>query len=169
MDVSWSHIFLIFFFLMLNMVTDNRNLGVCAVLTRIYLKSNLKFIAMQYYKTCAYYYNQYIFIAAISQETRPLEIPIVGEPNVEIFLDLIFPKGPPIFFLNGKKLQLLSPIDKDEDNLSHILFQLACTVKSTHKKKTYPVIVRLTDINDNAPEFVNAPYVTTISEVSICS
>ncbi|KAI4458345.1 fat atypical cadherin-related [Holotrichia oblita] len=109
--------------------------------------------------------NTFLF-SAISQETRPLELPIIGEPNVEIFLDLIFPKGPPIFFLNGKKLQLLSPIDKDEDNLSHILFQLACTVKSTHKKKTYPVIVRLTDINDNAPEFVNAPYVTTISELT---
>ncbi|KAK9736565.1 Cadherin domain [Popillia japonica] len=83
----------------------------------------------------------FLDLISISQETRPLEIPIVGEPNVEIFLDLIFPKGPPIFFLNGKKLQLLSPIDKDEDNLSHILFQLACTVKSTHKKKTYPVIL----------------------------
>lgn len=44
-------------------------------------------------------------------------------------------------------------------------FQLTCTVKETHKTKTYPVIVRLTDINDNAPEFVNAPYETSISEV----
>lgn len=44
--------------------------------------------------------------------------------------------------------------------------QLVCTVKSTHKKRTVPVIVRLTDINDNAPEFINTPYETTISEVS---
>lgn len=47
------------------------------------------------------------------------------------------------------------------------MFQLICTVKSTHKKRTIPVIVRLIDINDNAPQFENTPYETTISEVSI--
>ena len=36
----------------------------------------------------------------------------------------------------------------------------------THKKRrNIPVIVRITDINDNAPEFLNTPYETTISEV----
>ncbi|CAH1113662.1 unnamed protein product [Psylliodes chrysocephalus] len=103
---------------------------------------------------------------SISQETVPAELPISGEPNVDVFLDLSFPKGVPLFFLNGKKLQLLSPIDRDENNLSHIVFQLICTVKSTHKKKTIPVIVRLTDINDNAPQFINTPYETTISELT---
>ncbi|XP_056636781.1 cadherin-99C [Diorhabda sublineata] len=103
---------------------------------------------------------------SISQETNPIVLPISGEPNVDIFLDLSFPKGPPLFFLNGKKLQLLSPLDRDENNLSHIVFQLICTVKSTHKKKTIPVIVRLTDINDNAPQFINTPYETTISELT---
>nr|CAI5831262.1 unnamed protein product [Callosobruchus analis] len=44
------------------------------------------------------------------------------------------------------------------------MFQLICTIKSTHKKRTIPVIVRLTDINDNAPQFINTPYETTISE-----
>ncbi|CAG9858014.1 unnamed protein product [Phyllotreta striolata] len=103
---------------------------------------------------------------SISQETNPPELPITGEPNVDVFLDLSFPKGVPLFFLNGKKLQLLSPIDRDENNLSHIVFQLICTVKSSHKKKTIPVIVRLTDINDNAPHFINTPYETTISELT---
>ncbi|XP_018578210.1 cadherin-99C [Anoplophora glabripennis] len=104
--------------------------------------------------------------SSVSQETTPPELPISGEPNVDIFLDLSFPKGPPIFFLNGKKLQLLSPLDRDEENLSHIVFQLICTVKATHKKRTVPVIVRLTDINDNAPQFVNTPYETSISELT---
>lgn len=63
--------------------------------------------------------------AAVSQETKPTELPISGEPNVDIFLDLIFPKGPQIFFLNGKKLQLLTPLDRDEENLSHIVFQVS--------------------------------------------
>ncbi|XP_072398558.1 cadherin-99C [Diabrotica undecimpunctata] len=103
---------------------------------------------------------------SVSQETVPAELPITGEPNVDIFLDLSFPKGIPMFFLNGKKLQLLSPLDRDENNLSHIVFQLICTVKSTHKKRTIPVIVRLTDINDNAPQFINTPYETSISELT---
>ncbi|KAF5307334.1 hypothetical protein FQR65_LT07051 [Abscondita terminalis] len=103
---------------------------------------------------------------SVSQQTNPPELPIGGEPNVNIFLDLVFPKGSPIFFLNGKHLQLLSPLDRDEDSLSHIVFQLTCTIKATRKKKTIPVIVRLTDINDNPPEFVNTPYETSISELT---
>lgn len=63
-------------------------------------------------------------ISAISQETVPPELPIIGEPNIDIFLDLAFPKGPALFFLNGKKLQLLSPLDRDENSLSHIVFQV---------------------------------------------
>ncbi|KAF5300091.1 hypothetical protein FQA39_LY11283 [Lamprigera yunnana] len=103
---------------------------------------------------------------SVSQQTNPEELPIGGEPNVDVFLDLLFPKGSPIFFLNGKKLQLLSPLDRDEDSLSHIVFQLTCTVKATRKKRTIPVIVRLTDINDNAPKFINTPYETSISELT---
>ncbi|KAH1012859.1 hypothetical protein HUJ05_011939 [Dendroctonus ponderosae] len=104
--------------------------------------------------------------SSVSQETTPKDLPIVGEPNVDIFLDLSFPKGPPLFFLNEKKLQLLAPIDRDENNLSHIVFQLICTIKSTHKVKSIPVIVRLTDINDNSPQFVGVPYETSISELT---
>lgn len=47
------------------------------------------------------------------------------------------------------------------------VFQLSCTVKSTNKKRTIPVIVRVSDINDNAPKFINTPYETTVPEVSI--
>ncbi|CAH1132181.1 unnamed protein product [Ceutorhynchus assimilis] len=104
--------------------------------------------------------------SSISQETIPKELPIVGEPNVDIFLELSFPRGPPLFFLNEKKLQLLAPIDRDEDSNSHIVFQLICTIKSTHKVKSIPVIVRLTDINDNSPQFIGIPYETSISELT---
>lgn len=47
----------------------------------------------------------------------------------------------------------------------HAFFQLSCTVKSTNKKRTIPVIVRVSDINDNAPKFINTPYETTVPEV----
>ncbi|KAG8256705.1 hypothetical protein J6590_063018 [Homalodisca vitripennis] len=100
----------------------------------------------------------------MDQPTNPAELPISGDPLSEIILDLVFPKGNPYFTLNGKMLQLLSPLDRDKDNLSHIVFQLTCTVKSTNKKRTIPVIVRVVDVNDNAPVFVSTPYNTTISE-----
>ncbi|KAK6629533.1 hypothetical protein RUM43_003350 [Polyplax serrata] len=45
---------------------------------------------------------------------------------------------------------------------------LTCTVKSKNKKRTIPVIVRVSDVNDNAPHFLKTPYETTVSESSEC-
>ncbi|XP_002037260.2 cadherin-99C [Drosophila sechellia] len=100
----------------------------------------------------------------IGQPTTPPELPIFGDPDTEIALNLVFPKGQPIFQLNGKKLQLLQPLDRDEENLSHIVFQVSCTTRSTGKKRTIPIIVRVSDINDNAPRFMNTPYEVTVPE-----
>ncbi|PNF18966.1 hypothetical protein B7P43_G12884 [Cryptotermes secundus] len=102
----------------------------------------------------------------VSQSTSPVELPIVGDPFKDVTLDLVFPRDKPVFILNGKKLQLLEPLDRDEDNLSHIVFQLTCTVKATNKKRSIPVIVRVSDNNDNAPHFENTPYETTVSELT---
>ncbi|CAH1400263.1 unnamed protein product [Nezara viridula] len=102
----------------------------------------------------------------ISQETIPSELPIKGDPYTEIKLDLVFPKGNPIFVLSEKKLQLLEPLDRDMDNLSHIVFQVTCTVRDTNKKRTIPVIVRVSDANDNSPVFQNTPYEVSVSELS---
>lgn len=102
----------------------------------------------------------------VNQPTSPAELPIVGDPFADVTLDLVFPKGKALFILNGKKLQLLQPLDRDIENLSHIVFQLTCTVKSSNKKRTIPVIVRVSDINDNAPVFLNTPYETTVSELT---
>lgn len=102
----------------------------------------------------------------INQLTSPPDLPVVGDPFSDIALDLVFPKGYPMFILNGKRLQLLQSLDRDQSNLSHIVFQLICTVKATRKKRTIPVIVRVSDINDNVPQFVNLPYETTVSELT---
>nr|CAD7570575.1 unnamed protein product [Timema californicum] len=72
--------------------------------------------------------NKYSLITPVlstelNQATSPAELPIVGDPFSEIVLELVFPKGLPLFILNGKKLQLLKPLDRDEENLSHIVFQ----------------------------------------------
>ncbi|EFN65694.1 Protocadherin-21 [Camponotus floridanus] len=104
---------------------------------------------------------------AIDQRTIPEELPVSGDPYNETMLELIFPgRSPPLFKLNGKKLQLLESLDRDDENLSHVVFQLSCTVKSTNKKRTIPVIVRVSDINDNAPKFINTPYETTVPELT---
>uniref|UniRef100_A0A336LX47 CSON004492 protein n=1 Tax=Culicoides sonorensis TaxID=179676 RepID=A0A336LX47_CULSO len=100
----------------------------------------------------------------VGQRTTPMELPIYGDPYTEIALELIFPKGNPIFLLNGKQLQLLQPLDRDEENLSHIVFQIACTIRSTRRKRNIPIIVRVSDINDNPPVFINTPYETTVPE-----
>lgn len=43
---------------------------------------------------------------------------------------------------------------------------MTCLVKSSNKKRTIPIIVRVSDINDNPPVFQNLPYETTVPEVS---
>ncbi|KAL0881810.1 hypothetical protein ABMA27_001590 [Loxostege sticticalis] len=101
----------------------------------------------------------------VNQSTIPAELPIVGEPDVDVVLSTVFPKGPTLFQLDGKRLQLLQPLDRDADNLSHMVFQLVCQVKATKKRRTIPVIVRVSDINDNAPVFQGIPYETSISEL----
>ncbi|XP_015184942.1 PREDICTED: protocadherin-15 [Polistes dominula] len=103
---------------------------------------------------------------AIDQKTTPEELPVSGDPYNETTLELIFPGRQPLFKLVGKKLQLLEPLDRDDENLSHVVFQLSCTVKQTNKKRTIPVIVRVSDINDNAPKFINTPYETTVPELT---
>ncbi|XP_065211081.1 cadherin-99C isoform X2 [Planococcus citri] len=101
-----------------------------------------------------------------NQSTIPAELPIFGDPNSEITLSLLFPKQPAIFKLREKRLQLTAPLDRDAENLSHVIFQVICTVRSTGKKKTLPVIVRVSDINDNAPRFTSKTYSANISELT---
>lgn len=42
--------------------------------------------------------------------------------------------------------------------------QISCTIRATRRKRNIPVIVRVSDVNDNAPVFRNAPYETTVPE-----
>ncbi|XP_071438739.1 cadherin-99C isoform X2 [Hetaerina americana] len=103
----------------------------------------------------------------VSQSTTPEELPVVGDPfSGEVGLSLTFPRGKAIFALNGKRLQLLQPLDRDADSISHIVFQLSCTVRATQKRRSIPVIVRVSDVNDNAPQFIGTPYHTTVSELT---
>ncbi|KAH0560925.1 Cadherin-99C [Cotesia glomerata] len=100
------------------------------------------------------------------QPTTPEELPVYGNPYNETTLEVIFPGKAPLFALDGKKLRLLKQLDRDTENLSHVVFQLACTVKATNKKRIIPIIVRVSDVNDNAPKFINTPYETTVPELT---
>ncbi|KAG5670886.1 hypothetical protein PVAND_001118 [Polypedilum vanderplanki] len=100
----------------------------------------------------------------IGQQTTPPELPINGDIDNEIELELVFSKTEPIFSLSGKTLKLLKPLDRDKDNLSHIVFQISCTVLKTRRNRNIPIIVRVSDVNDNPPVFVNTPYETTVPE-----
>ena len=43
--------------------------------------------------------------------------------------------------------------------------QVTCTTLNTGKRKTIPLIVTISDINDNTPRFVDLPYVVSLPEV----
>jgi len=48
----------------------------------------------------------------------------------------------------------------------HFPIQVSCTIRESNKKRNIPLIVRVSDVNDNAPRFMNTPYEITVPEVS---
>ncbi|KAL7018417.1 hypothetical protein ACKWTF_010742 [Chironomus riparius] len=100
-----------------------------------------------------------------THENSP-KLPIHGDVDDEITLGLNLPEGSNnLFKLNGKYLQLVHPLDRDKENLSHIQFSISCTIKSTpSRSRNIPIIVRVSDVNDEPPVFVNTPYETSIAE-----
>jgi len=99
-----------------------------------------------------------------SQETNPKELPIAGNVGSDIELELVFPSGYSIFRLQDKSIHLTEPLDRDQRDLSSIVFQVTCTVVQTGKRRTIPVIVRISDLNDNSPIFIGTPYSISLPE-----
>ena len=65
------------------------------------------------------------------QETVPGRLPLAGDPGVDIALELVLPPdaGQEMFRLEGKRLRLTRPLDRDVKNrrgqpLSSIVFQV---------------------------------------------
>lgn len=46
----------------------------------------------------------------------------------------------------------------------HAFLQVTCTVLQNRKRKTIPIIVRVSDLNDNSPQFMNIPYQISLPE-----
>lgn len=90
-------------------------------------KSNHRFFKMTVFHTLVFN------ISEVNQSTIPVDLPIVGDPDVDVILSTVFPKGPTLFQLDGKRLQLLQPLDRDADNLSHMVFQVRNAILSLYK------------------------------------
>ena len=60
-----------------------------------------------------------------SQETNPKELPIAGNVGSDIELELVFPSGYSIFRLQDKSIHLTEPLDRDQSDLSSIVFQVS--------------------------------------------
>ena len=95
------------------------------------------------------------------------------------------------FILIGKELRLGTPLDRDERDISSLIVQVSCTDRVTQRRRNIPVvsfsfnsilrfpfssflfrlnqIVRISDVNDNRPEFIlplPPPVVVSIPEVN---
>ena len=58
----------------------------------------------------------------------------MGDPRAgQIDLDLVFPTGNEFFRLDGKAVRLTRPLDRDEKDLSSIVFQVGQIVKSLNE------------------------------------
>ena len=103
-----------------------------------------------------------------SQPTDPEFLPVSGTPGQDVRLELHYnpedPESRRYFVLDEKRLRLVKPLDRDLDDLSAIMFQVTCTAIDSGRRKTIPVVVTISDINDNPPEFIGAPYIIAVPE-----
>ena len=65
----------------------------------------------------------FVPLAEISQSTRPKFLPIDGELG-QIVLEMANAGRPAVFGLEGKQLKLLSPLDRDLNDISSVVLQV---------------------------------------------
>ncbi|XP_067139114.1 cadherin-99C isoform X2 [Centruroides vittatus] len=98
------------------------------------------------------------------QVTVPSELPIRGDLNqVELTIQSATRD---YFTLEGKKLRLKRPLDRDSDEITQIRLNIICRELSTSNQRNIPVLIRVTDINDNAPIFKENSYSCSVSELA---
>ena len=68
------------------------------------------------------------------QSTNPRKLPILGQVGRDINLDLVYPSGYSIFRLEDKVLHLTEPLDRDQSDLSSIVFQVIVSVMKHSKE-----------------------------------
>ncbi|XP_076288618.1 protocadherin Fat 4-like Cad96Ca isoform X2 [Lasioglossum baleicum] len=96
---------------------------------------------------------------------------VLGDPSPQGDVELRLQEvdSPVAFAAYSKNLSLVRPLDKEGvDGPASVYVNVICERKHTLDPGfVIPVNIRVTDANDNAPQFVNAPYVLNISEVTV--
>ncbi|XP_017104580.1 protocadherin beta-7 isoform X2 [Drosophila bipectinata] len=97
---------------------------------------------------------------------------INGDPNADtgdINLSLREKNAPVEIVAGGKELALSVELDKEGvRGPSSIYVNVICVRRhSTDPSFVIPVNVRVTDVNDNAPQWIGTPYTLTLSEVTV--
>ncbi|XP_043251458.1 protocadherin-like wing polarity protein stan [Colletes gigas] len=96
---------------------------------------------------------------------------VLGDPGPQGDIELRLQEidSPVSFAAYSKNLTLIRPLDKEGvDGPASVYVNVICERKHTLDPGfVIPVNIRVTDANDNAPQFVNAPYVLNISEVTV--
>ncbi|KAK6633404.1 hypothetical protein RUM44_004006 [Polyplax serrata] len=98
---------------------------------------------------------------------------IHGDPSEQfgdITLKLHRPDSPVKIAKGSKNLTLARQLDKEGIiGPSSVYVNILCERRGLSSDPGYviPVNIRVTDANDNAPEFINGPYVLNISEVTV--
>ncbi|XP_058446695.1 protocadherin Fat 2 isoform X2 [Malaya genurostris] len=93
---------------------------------------------------------------------------INGNPATDISLSVREKNPPVIIEPNTSKIILMTRLDKEGiDGPSSVHVNVICDRKYTAVPVVLiPVNIRVTDVNDNSPQWIGAPYVANISEVT---
>ncbi len=77
--------------------------------------------------------------------------------------------GNEVVKIEGNDLILSAPLDKEGvSGVDQIVVDVLCErLRSSDPSFTIPVHVRVTDVNDNAPAFIGAPYNLSLSEMTV--
>ncbi|XP_066596729.1 protocadherin beta-10 isoform X2 [Prorops nasuta] len=96
---------------------------------------------------------------------------VLGDPGPQGDIELTLQErdSPVTFSPFSKNLTLTRTLDKEGvDGPASVYINVICERKRTIDPGfVIPVNIRVTDANDNAPKFINAPYVLNISEVTV--
>ncbi|XP_063986615.1 protocadherin Fat 4 isoform X2 [Diachasmimorpha longicaudata] len=96
---------------------------------------------------------------------------VLGDPSIDgdIELHLQEHDSPVTILPHSRNLTLIRPLDKEGiDGPASVYINIICERRHTLDPGfMIPVNIRVTDANDNAPQFVNAPYILNISEVTV--
>ncbi|XP_014472129.1 PREDICTED: cadherin-8 [Dinoponera quadriceps] len=98
---------------------------------------------------------------------------VLGDPSLhgDIVLSLeVKDKDVPVAISPySKNLTLIKPLDKEGiEGPASVIISVICNRKHTLDPEiSIPVNIRVIDANDNSPQFINAPYVLNISEVTV--